>query len=436
MRRQARAAIALLLMSIWAASSSKITSRSARSVPATGTPAKDYSRVFGNGWCAGADSTKDDFARHYVGVACDAAKERCNADTACVAYACYHHATTPKSVIYSSKDCSHNCTRTDWLHQRRLITRAVNDGGSDSGWVNATCHVAAKLYTEVPGHGWCAGAGALAGGYESRHYVSIDCTGAAERCDADDKCVAFACYHAATSPVSVIYSSSHCTDNCTNTSFIDNPQLINHATDLGSQGGWSTATCHVAYGSLGPPSLSAAVDAIECTSTGYLNSSTALYSDAWTLRKGSTSALTCEALCTGNCVAWKANSSNWAECYTTNKFSRTANAWPQGYTGFLKCASADDQCPFIISKTSLVDPPGTAGSPWVLLPAKSREDCAAQCRFDRTCVAYKGSKDSGCLLTPNVRCTDFTCYLTPNYANSTTGWEQDGPDWAGAFKTC
>jgi hypothetical protein len=168
---------------------------------------------------------------------------------------------------------------------------------------------------------------------------------------------------------------------------------------------------------------------------GFMNSSTAILADSWT-QHSATSKEDCASRCTGDCWAWKGNASNWAFCYTTAASSRSQAAWPQGYTGELRCAIVAQCGAYVDSTTSLGDPPGDSGSPWLLLPATSREHCAAQCLYDYTCVAYKGGVDTGCLLRPNEHCEDFSCFVTTSYAFDTShGWEHDGPDWAGAYRS-
>lgn len=289
----------------------------------------------------------------------------------------------------------------------------------------------AKVYTQVPGTGWCSDEYGV-NEATARRFEQVNCAGAQSSCDSDSACVAYACMTGA-SPMSVLYSTTNCSVGCSGREWETNPRLITKARYTADQPAWSTATCHVAY-----PDTQPLFPNSICSSEGYMNSSTSIFAntDAWTLRAAS-SAADCESKCstTTGCVAWTGDTSNWNLCYTTNTYLRTEAAWAEGYTGRLKCADTALCGTFVTATTSLGDPAGNSGSPWVLLPATSRENCAAQCEYDQTCLAYKGGADTGCLLTPDEPCQDFTCYVTHNYSNSTSGWETDGPDWGGAYRS-
>jgi len=290
--------------------------------------------------------------------------------------------------------------------------------------------VTEKVYTHVPGAGWCSDEQGDSDA-TARRFEDIDCTMAQSNCDSDSACAAYACMTGA-SPMSVLYSTTNCDLNCSRTEWLTNPRLITRARYTAQQSAWATATCHVAYPDTQPRWPA-------CSLAGYMNSSTDIYAapdaNAWTLQ-AAVSAADCESKCstTTGCVAWKGNTSNWNFCYTANAYSRSEAAWAEGYTGRLKCADVAMCGTFVTANTSLEDPAGTSGSPWVLLPATSRENCADQCKYDETCVAYKGGPDTGCLQTDEP-CQDFTCYVTHTYSNSTIAWETDGPDWAGAYRS-
>eukprot|EP00930_Biecheleria_cincta_P095955 TRINITY_DN8783_c0_g1_i4.p1 TRINITY_DN8783_c0_g1~~TRINITY_DN8783_c0_g1_i4.p1 ORF type:complete len:323 (-),score=27.63 TRINITY_DN8783_c0_g1_i4:153-1121(-) len=293
---------------------------------------------------------------------------------------------------------------------------------------DALTQATAKNYTQVPGEGWCTDNIGV-NEATARRFEEVDCTRARNMCDSDAACVAYACMNGTFhGPVwSVLYTTTGCEVHCGETGWQTNPRLITKAQYTQNQPAWQTARCHVAYQPLNNDL---------CDSAGFMNSSTAVHSNAWTLQ-AATSEADCASKCiaSAGCMAWTGNTSDWNFCYTTATYTRTQSAWPQQYTGQLKCANAASCGAFVKSNTSLGDPPGHSGSPWVLLPSTSREDCAAQCTYDSTCKAYKGGDDTGCLLTPNQPCKDFTCYLTPSYSISSVGWETDGPDWEGAYRS-
>lgn len=289
----------------------------------------------------------------------------------------------------------------------------------------------AKIYTQVSGNGWCTDHVGSSNENAARRFLQADCSSAKNACDSDSACIAYACM-TGSNPMSVLYTTTGCTEGCEHRSWQNDPTLITRARYTSNQERWSTATCHVAYPVT--TTTTTAGNFMNLCHAGFMNSSTAIYSANW-VQRAATSQQDCESKCTGDCWAWKGNTSNWAFCYTTSSFTRTIAAWPTGYIGELRCANLGSCGAFVNSSTSLGDPAGNSGSPWVLLPATSRDHCAAQCLYDHNCVAYKGGDDTGCLLRPNEPCQDFTCYVTTSYANTSDGWETDGPDWGGAYRS-
>jgi len=337
--------------------------------------------------------------------------------------------------------------------QKILVLLGIFSSAASAGKLRQKEHLlwpTARSYTQVPGNGWCTDAVGSSNENSARRFVEVDCNSAKNLCDSDSACVAYACM-TGSSPMTVLYTTTNCSIGCDHTGWQNDPRLITRAS-YAYQPLWSTATCHVAY----PGTMTTSTTMTTTTSTtmstttsmttalhensmnlchgGFMNSSTAIYSANW-IQHAATSREDCVSKCTGDCWAWKGNSSNWAFCYTASTLSRTIAAWPQGYTGGLRCAIVASCGAYVNSTTSLGDPEGGSGSPWILLPATSREHCAAQCLYDHTCVAYKGGDDTGCLLRPNERCEDFTCYVTASYANTSVGWETDGPDWVGAYRS-
>lgn len=166
----------------------------------------------------------------------------------------------------------------------------------------------------------------------------------------------------------------------------------------------------------------------------FVTSSTAFTSTDWKQVDTVTSQAACELNCTydADCLAYRGNPT-WTVCETTSAYVRTSAAWSQDVrVGSIKYA--EPTCPFQAAGTTLDDPSGTSGSPWVLVPAKNKTDCETQCAMDKTCVAYKGHKDNSC--TSNAACNDWTCFLgTAYYLNASHPWETDSHDWSGGYKS-
>merc|ERR1712018_929577 len=96
-------------------------------------------------------------------------------------------------------------------------------------------------FEAMEGNGWCVddngGEGTARKFIGDTSYKSTEDT-----CNADDKCVAFA--YAADTGIAVLYTTTGCTEGCSNTAWAENPSLITGAYWCCGQTWWEKAICY------------------------------------------------------------------------------------------------------------------------------------------------------------------------------------------------
>ena len=103
-----------------------------------------FEELKGSGLCKDSKN-KDLVARAvYSQMSHEKARNICQTDHDCVAYAYSHdymtHSGYNNVVIYSSKLCNLNCDNTDWQINPNLITQASYEGHGNN-WMTARCYV-------------------------------------------------------------------------------------------------------------------------------------------------------------------------------------------------------------------------------------------------------------------------------------------------------
>ena len=103
-------------------------------------------------------------------------------------------------------------------------------------------------FEELEGNGICT----ESGGFSSAariHYIGMSHEEARKICRFDDKCVAYAYsldnYLAKVGNSAILYTTTHCTDNCAVLSWLNDPNLIQKASNPQNNPNWVTGKCYV-----------------------------------------------------------------------------------------------------------------------------------------------------------------------------------------------
>ena len=98
-----------------------------------------------------------------------------------------------------------------------------------------------KTFHQVGSNGFCASASHE--DYTARRFQQVGCAEAQAACADDEPCIAFACTD--TYNLSVLYTSTGCTQDCDQSAWLQDPNLITGSVVDSSQPYWNSATCHV-----------------------------------------------------------------------------------------------------------------------------------------------------------------------------------------------